>query len=271
MISGLGTRSYTYSLQNRYAESSASAGLTEAGGGRTGGAEAASTSLEVQEKGQRPPLGPPPPMGGVDWSMAESPSVEDMAAEVMAGLDADGDALLTLEESGLSEEVWSALDTDGDGQVSAEEVAGGLEETLASSAMEPPPPPPSEGSREGGGPPGGMGPPPSSGDMAASLIDERDADGDGQLSLEESGFDEELWTSMDEDGDGYASSAELTAHAESRRSEGGMPPMPPSGENSAVSAGIRQAGLQAYGAMAAQSMGLYAATAGSGSLSGLFA
>ncbi|MDY0162065.1 hypothetical protein [Desulfobotulus sp.] len=268
MISGVSTRSYAYSIQSRYSGGSVLAGLTEAGNGSSAGsesaAEAASSLQRVQEKGQRPPLGPPPPMGGVDWSMGAPYSVEDMAAEVMAELDADGDALLTLEESGLSEEVWSALDTDGDGQVSSEEVAGGLEETLGRYVMEPPPPP--EGSREGGGSPGGMGPPPSSEDMAASLMGELDADGDGQLSLEESGFDEELWVAMDTDRDGYASSAELTAYAESRKSEGGMPPMPPSGDNSAVSAGIRQAGLQAYGAM-----GLYAATAGSGSLSGLFA
>lgn len=51
---------------------------------------------------------------------------DDLADKLMGDLDTDGDSVLSLEESGLSESAFSAADTDGDGKVSAQELAEGL-------------------------------------------------------------------------------------------------------------------------------------------------
>lgn len=47
------------------------------------------------------------------------------ARQIMALFDADGDSMLNLEESGLSEEAFAQADADGDGLLSAEEIAQG--------------------------------------------------------------------------------------------------------------------------------------------------
>ncbi|HNR30956.1 MAG TPA: hypothetical protein PKI11_08695 [Candidatus Hydrogenedentes bacterium] len=49
--------------------------------------------------------------------------INEQSARFVALRDADGDGLLTLDESGLTREEFLRLDTDGDGRLSAAEVA----------------------------------------------------------------------------------------------------------------------------------------------------
>ncbi len=57
----------------------------------------------------------------------------------------------------------------------------------------------------------------SSDDIAASIINKDDADGDGLLSLSETPLDEERFSAIDSDGDGFISAEELSADAQSRQ------------------------------------------------------
>ncbi|WP_158089590.1 EF-hand domain-containing protein [Magnetofaba australis] len=70
--------------------------------------------------------------------------------------------------------------------------------------------------------------------MSQNLIDEKDVDGDGLISLEESGLDESMFNEIDTDGDGLHSQEEIMAQMEAheaeimqRFEEGGMMPPPP--------------------------------------------
>ncbi len=149
---------------------------------------------------------------------------DDLADKLMGDLDTDGDSVLSLEESGLSESAFTAADTDGDGKVSAQELADALAkeraETMAGSAT------------QGAGllgtllsqagvsaPPQGMGQmaPPDEGQMAEDIVSSLDQDGDSALSLDESGLTEEVFNSLDTDGDGVVSATELAEGLKAER------------------------------------------------------
>lgn len=73
-----------------------------------------------------------------------------------------------------------------------------------------------------------MGPPPKPTEeemetMATDFISSLDTDGDGVLSIDEAGVDEESFAEIDTDGDGFVSSTEMTT----AMSELGPPPPPP--------------------------------------------
>ncbi|MEF2146435.1 MAG: hypothetical protein V3573_13405 [Desulfovibrionaceae bacterium] len=69
-------------------------------------------------------------MGGMRGPKGPPPDSEEMAAkmseQMMSEQDADGDGILSLEETGLSEDVFSELDTNGDGTVDAEDLNAGV-------------------------------------------------------------------------------------------------------------------------------------------------
>ncbi len=160
-----------------------------------------------------PPL--PPPGGSMDTTQMAT----DLASSILEAADADGDGYLTIEESGQSEEVFTRFDTDADGLLSQEELVAGLQadmESLASGVtdtstlfdlsaagveMSPPPPPP-------GGP---MNSTQMATSLASSILEAADADGDGYLTIEESGQSEEVFTRFDTDADGLLSQEELVA------------------------------------------------------------
>lgn len=153
---------------------------------------------------------------------------DDLADKLMGDLDTDGDSVLSLEESGLSESAFTAADTDGDGKVSAQELADALAkeraEMMAGSAT------------QGAGllgtllsqagvsaPPQGTGqmppPPPDEGQMAEDIVSSLDQDGDSALSLDESGLTEEVFNTLDTDGDGVVSATELAEGLKAEREQ----------------------------------------------------
>jgi Ca2+-binding EF-hand superfamily protein len=143
------------------------------------------------------PSGPPPNMDG-EMEPPPMASPEEMAANIIAEHDADGDGALSLEESEVEEDVFNTADADGDGLVTEEELVAMLEEGR------PEGPPPEMG--QGGPPPGA-----SAADMAASIIEDLDADEDGGLSASETAASEEVFDALDTNQDGVVSQAELEA------------------------------------------------------------
>ena len=112
----------------------------------------------------------------------------DLIAQHVAEKDQDGDEALSLEESGLEEELFSTMDSDSDGLVTSSEILAYIQ-TMFTERPGPPPPPPT----------------------AEELITALDADGDGGLSLEESGASQEQFDAADTNQDGIVSQAELEA------------------------------------------------------------
>jgi hypothetical protein len=66
--------------------------------------------------------------------------------------------------------------------------------------------------------------PPDPDEMAASIVEQDDQDGDGFLSLSETPLDEDRFNEIDADGDGLISADELSADAQEHMSEN-PPPM----------------------------------------------
>lgn len=69
-------------------------------------------------------------MQGMNGMRGKPPDAEKMAEELssqmLAENDADGDGVLSVDETGLSDEVFAELDADGDGFVSPEELANSV-------------------------------------------------------------------------------------------------------------------------------------------------
>ncbi|MCJ2165379.1 MULTISPECIES: EF-hand domain-containing protein [unclassified Pseudodesulfovibrio] len=65
---------------------------------------------------------------------------------------------------------------------------------------------------------------PSSDDIAQSIVEQDDADGDGLLSLEETPLDQDRFNKIDADGDGFISAEELSADAKQNMAAANMPP-----------------------------------------------
>lgn len=59
-------------------------------------------------------------------------------------------------------------------------------------------------------------------EFASSFVNEKDGDGNGTLSLTETGFDEKRFTGIDSDGDGQLSEEEVAADVEKRWQENGQ-------------------------------------------------
>jgi len=152
--------------------------------------------------------------------MFQPPSASEMASKLIEEEDTDGDGMISADESRVDSDIFSGIDTDGDGVLTAEELEASFE------AMEPPAGGGMQGMAMQGmggmmgmqGPPP-MGPPPSASEMAASILEEEDTDGDGVLSATESKADSDIFTEIDADSDGVLTVDELEAHFEERESE----------------------------------------------------
>ena len=62
-------------------------------------------------------------------------------------------------------------------------------------------------------------PPPDPGKMVSDIISAKDTDGDGALTIEETGLSEELFSQIDTDGDGLATQEELLAKIQEKMEE----------------------------------------------------
>ncbi len=106
------------------------------------------------------------------------------ASSVLGRFDSDGSGGISREESGLEAAVFDRIDADGDGEHSQEEI---LNDLLAD---------PKTFHRE----------------LAGNILSQRDLDGDGVISLEESGLDAILFGTVDTDGNGMHSLEEMVAY-----------------------------------------------------------
>ncbi|MDB5456906.1 MAG: hypothetical protein JWP92_2491, partial [Caulobacter sp.] len=177
-----------------------------------------------------PPPGPPPSGAGggggfaadtlsglLSTQEAASPA-DGMAAKVIDAADTDGDGMLSLEEiqaalgGGAADQTdalsgaIAKLDSDGDSKLSADELSAGIKTRHAHGGHRPQPP--------------------TSADLAAQMIGDVDANGDGSLSAEEvqtafagdttatpdsaDGF-ASAFGKLDTDSDGQLTAAELSA------------------------------------------------------------
>jgi len=178
--------------------------------------------------------------GGVDVSQfmtrmkRTEPSAGDMAEFLIKQKDTDGDGALSASELGAQGDMFSEIDSDGNGSLTLEELTTDAENRRADMER--------QGFSPGMPPSGlmGMGQM-SASDMASSLLENSDEDGDSMLSVSETKFSKDEFSGIDSDGDGKLSLDELTSDAEKRISEmaqqGPPPPPPPneSGSNSASS------------------------------------
>ncbi len=141
---------------------------------------------------------PPPPDDG------------KMATNLIDKLDKDGDGGLSLSESGLSQSMFESVDADGDGVITTEELANALKNERESRM------------NAGGGTASNAGSASlfdslmdsagmsKDGRLAQKLMDRLDADGDGGLSLQESGLSADMFANADLNGDGVISPEELS-------------------------------------------------------------
>ncbi len=153
-------------------------------------------------------------------SRNSGPSSDDIAASIVEKDDADGDGLLSLDETPLDEDRFNSIDADGDGFISAEELSADAQKHMnARSAF--------------------MGQLTlkmqdiDTGELAASIIENDDADGDGVLSLDETPLDEDTFNSIDTDGDGFITAEELSTDMEANMAQGMS--APPPGSNAQAS------------------------------------
>jgi Ca2+-binding EF-hand superfamily protein len=148
--------------------------------------------------------------GAFGSSQTQRPEADEVVSSIFEQDDADGDGLLSLEETPLDEDRFSSIDTDGDGFISSEELSSDMQAHMEQSAamgqlsvlMQ-------TGNVE---------------DMVSSIFEQDDADGDGLLSFEETPLDEEHFNIIDSDGDGYITAEELSADMQDKMAEGVMPP-----------------------------------------------
>ncbi len=106
------------------------------------------------------------------------------ASAILGRFDADSSGDISREEAGLDDAVFDRIDIDGDGVHSLEEIARDLHAN-----------------------PGAFHP-----ELARRILEERDADGDGGVSLKESGLDDALFHGVDTNNDGVHTMDEIVAH-----------------------------------------------------------
>jgi len=139
----------------------------------------------------------------------KQPTSSEMATNIISQEDTDDDGMISASESALKSDQFNAIDSDSDGLLTSEELQAHFEAISAdmSSQMAPPPPP---------------GPPPAQGsaeDMAASILEQDDTDGDGVISVDEAQCDSSVFKEIDTDGDGYLTTEELQTNFEKMEAE----------------------------------------------------
>ncbi len=123
---------------------------------------------------------------------------DEFSAAILQDYDADGDGKISLEESGLDEKFFNMVDKDGDGFHSQEEIGDHVQSVMEQFATW----------TETGFPTDVNGNSLAE-EFAASVIGERDKDGDGFISQEESGLEQDYFDLVDKDGDGKHSAEEI--------------------------------------------------------------
>jgi Ca2+-binding EF-hand superfamily protein len=105
-------------------------------------------------------------------------TIVPITQRIIQDKDADGDGALSVDEMGISEEVFAKLDANEDGLLDQSELESGLHELGKSRRAE-------------------------------RMIQNRDVDGDGALSVDEMGISEEAFAKLDANEDGLLDQSEL--------------------------------------------------------------
>lgn len=161
-------------------------------------------------------------VGSSGLSQAEAAGRMHLAGRVARGMvaeqDADRNGALSLGETGLSEPSFTAIDGDGNGLVTRRELVNGLKdrkEELRATLL---------------AGPDGQGAKPADGAqqiqghleaLASSVAAGLDGDGDGTISVEESGLTAEGFGKVDGNGDGILTAPEIASAIRDKRDEAG--------------------------------------------------
>ncbi len=178
--------------------------------------------------------------GSTDWAQAlkgmqnrnqgmPSDMAEKMSANMISENDSDKSGGLSVKESKLSADDFKKLDSDSDGSLTQSELKTGLTSNNQSlTALMPPPP-----SGVGGGKMGQNMPAEIASKIADSMVSTYDTDKSGTVSAKESGLSNDDFKSLDADGNGSLTTAELKSGLTSRnKALKGLMPEPPSGSQS---------------------------------------
>lgn len=154
---------------------------------------------------------------------AESSSA-DLAAKIIEREDANGDGKISADESRVDADRFGEIDTDGDGSITSEELQASVkakENDRLSQGMTSMQSMGGMGGAQGAGGPQGPppGPPPDATEIASSVMETTDSNGDGVLSADETELSSSQFNTLDTDGDGKVSAEELAAGIKARQSE----------------------------------------------------
>ena len=134
----------------------------------------------------------------------------DFAAKIISNEDKNGDGKISASESALDSTRFNELDADSDGMITSEELVSSVKQNeklgngmTGVQGMQGPPPPP----------------PPDSSQMASDIMESSDTDGNGVLSVSETGLSSEEFSILDTDGDGSVTTDELKSGLEARKAE----------------------------------------------------
>ena len=133
------------------------------------------------------------------------------ATQIIKKEDKDGDGMISATESALDSDRFNEIDTDSDGLITSEELQSSVKTSqndMLSQGM--------SGVQGMQGPPP---PPPDASQIASNVMDSADTDGDGVLSVSESGLSDDEFSILDTDGDGSVTADELQSGIQSRMDE----------------------------------------------------
>ncbi len=133
-------------------------------------------------------------------SQSKPPDPSEFVSKIMEKDDANGDGVLSADETKLDSEQFGALDTDGNGSLTTEEL-------LASFPPRTDRMPPMFGQQL------------DFAQIASKIIENEDSNGDGVISASETRLDSERFNTIDSDGNGAITSEELQADFEARQAE----------------------------------------------------
>jgi Ca2+-binding EF-hand superfamily protein len=147
------------------------------------------------------------PTGQTQESQSLPKSLEDMVKRLVEDKDEDGNGTLDALEICISDEAFQKADANRDGKLDASELQNSLKDI--GKELGPPPQIPIVGSIE---------------EMTKRLIQDKDEDESGTLSLTELGISETTFQKADSNGDGELDTSELMNSAQAIGPELGPPP-----------------------------------------------